>query len=265
MEMEYKHLRHATKAIDGRTVVGIVAVHGNVDDGGDKSWPGSFADPSVDGRDRAVFLWMHDSMQPPTAAINYVREIRAADLPPKVLGYAPDATGGVEISRTYLDTPRGNEILTSIAAGALHEMSYAYVPIQYDFEEINGKTVRNLRKVEIFDYSDVDWGMNGATVGSKAAWKDRPLSDHAAALEDAIATFASRLAELKDRRAKAGRTFSQANTTRIGSIADDLAKAAADLKQMLKDSEPRSEASNDAMRLYLESQRTLAQLYGVKL
>src|SRR6188472_1487140 len=128
---EYKQLRHATKSIDGRTVTGIAAVHGNVDDGGDKSWPGSFADTNVDGRDRAVFLWMHDSSAPPTASINYVREVPRAQLPPKVLEFAPDATGGVEVSRSYLDTPRGNEILAGLTAGALNEMSYAYMPIQY--------------------------------------------------------------------------------------------------------------------------------------
>ena len=239
---EYKQLRHATKAIDGRTVIGIAAVHGNVDDGGDKSWPGSFADTNVDGRDRAVFLWMHDPMQPPTASINYVREIQRSALPPQVLNYAPDATGGVEVSRTYLETPRGEEILSGLKAGAIDEMSYAYNPIVYDFEELDGKTIRNLRKVEIFDYSDVAWGMNPATVGSKADWKIRPLADHAGALESAVRDFAERLADLKARRAKAGRTFSAANTTRIGSIADDLAKAAADLTQMLKDSEPRSES-----------------------
>jgi phage head maturation protease len=260
---EYKQLSHATKAIDGRTVVGIVAVHGNIDEGGDKSWPGSFADPTVDGRDRAVFLWMHDPSMPPTAAINYVKEVRAAGLPDSVKAYAPDATGGVEISRTYLDTPRGNEILAGLQAGAIHEMSYAYTPLQYDFEELDGRTIRNLRKVEIFDYSDVAWGMNPATVGSKAAWKDRPLTDHAAELESAIRDFAERLAELKERRAKAGRTFSAANTTRIGGIADDLAKAAADLKTMLHDSEPKQ--TIDGQQLLIEYERTLARLSGVRL
>jgi hypothetical protein len=260
---EYKQLRHATKAIDGRTVVGIAAVHGNVDSGGDKSWPGSFADTNVDGRNRAVFLWMHNPDNPPTASINYVREVPKNQLPPAVLEYAPDATGGVEVSRTYLETPRGEEILAGLKAGAIDEMSYAYNATVYDFEEIDGKTIRNLRKIEIFDYSDVAWGMNPATVGSKAAWKDRPLVDHAGALESAVRDFAERLHELKDRRAKAGRTFSAANTTRIGGIAEDLAKAAVDLQQMLKDSAPKEQT--DLRQLFIEYERTLAQRNGVRL
>lgn len=261
MDREYKQFAHSLKSVNGRTVVGVVAVHGNIDEGGDKSWPGSFADTTVDGRNRAVFLWMHNAGDPPTASIDYVHELKRADLPPAVLGYAPDSTGGVEISRTYLDTPRGNEILAGITAGAIQEMSYAYQPIQYDFEEIDGRTIRNLRKVEIYDYSDVQWGMNPATVGSKADWKIRPLSDHAAALEGAIADFAGRLAELKERRAKAGRTFSQANTTRIETIAEAMAEAAADLKTMVKDAAPAQ--SSSAIALYLEYQRTMAALNGV--
>ena len=37
-------------------------------------------------------------------------------------------------------------------------MSYAYMPTVYDFEEIDGKTIRNLRKMEILDLSDVHLG-----------------------------------------------------------------------------------------------------------
>src|SRR5690349_10318507 len=100
--MEQKAQHHEVKSIEERTVVGIVCVHGNVDDGGDRSHPGSFADTHVNGRDRARFLWMHNASEPPIATINYVREVSRDQLPQKVLSYAPDATGGVEVSRTYL-------------------------------------------------------------------------------------------------------------------------------------------------------------------
>ena len=46
---EYKQLAYATKAITDRTVIGIACVHGNIDDGGDRSWPGSFADTRSTG------------------------------------------------------------------------------------------------------------------------------------------------------------------------------------------------------------------------
>lgn len=263
MEREYKTLPAATKAIDGRTVIGIAAVHGNVDDGGDRSWPGSFGDMTIDGRMRMRFLWMHNPMEPPTASINYARDIPRAQLPASVLSYAPEATGGVEVSRTYLDTPRGDEILAGIKAGAIDEMSYAYQATVYDFEEMDGKQIRNLRLMDIYDISDVTWGMNPATTVSKAGWETAPLLTHAGALEEAVSGFVARVAELHDRRSKVGRVFSQANTDRIASIADALRTAAGELASMLAASEP-AKSDPAVQTLYLESQRLLARLNGVR-
>src|SRR5687767_2701928 len=133
--MEYKSLPQFIKAADDRSVVGIPAVHGNVDDGKDRSHLGAWADVKVNGRDRARFLWNHNSNEPPIATIDYVREIGRADLPASVLAYAPEATGGVEIKRTYLNTPRANEVLAGILAGAIDEMSYAYDLTKHAFTE----------------------------------------------------------------------------------------------------------------------------------
>jgi hypothetical protein len=253
---EYKRLPYATKEITDRTVVGIAAVHGNVDEGGDKSWPGSFADISVDGRMRAVFLWMHDSNDPPTAAINYVKEVPRASLPQKVLAYAPDATGGVEVSRTYLDTARGNEVLSGLRAGAITEMSYAYDAIQYDFEDIDGQTVRNLRKVEIFDFSDVCWGMNAATIGVK----NRPFEiEHTTALA-AVKSYTDRCCDLAALRAKDGRVLSGENRKRIKAAVDALNDAIGTLDDLLLATEPKQR--HDMRRLQLEYERMLAQFNG---
>lgn len=255
--MEYKSMPYAVKEIQDRTVIGIAAVHGNVDSGGDKSWPGSFADITVDGRMRAVFLWMHDSSSPPTAAINYVKEVPRASLPQKVLAYAPEATGGVEVSRTYLETERGNEILTNLRAGALNEMSYAYDAIQYDFEDIDGQTVRNLRKVEIFDFSDVAWGMNPATVGVKG----RPFQiEHAAALA-AVQSYIDRCCDLAALRAKDGRVLSGDNRKRIAAAVEALQSATGVLNDLLSATEPKQR--HDMRKLQLEYERMLATFNGV--
>lgn len=176
--MEYKAFPQFHKAIEERTVTGLVAIHGNVDAGGDRSWPGSFADVRDNGRMRARFVWQHRTDEPPTAAINYLREVPRAELPEAVLRFAPDATGAVEVSRTYLDTPRGNEILAGIRSGAIEEMSYAYEipPGGADIEEVDGRTIRNIRKVRVFDISDVLWGMNPATVASKGLPGNKSLA-----------------------------------------------------------------------------------------
>jgi len=165
---EYKTSPQYIKAIEGRTVTGIFAVHGNVDVGRDRSHPGAFAKTFAEGMRRVKFLWMHNPFDPPTAVIKSLREVSREELPAEVLALAPGATGGAEVVREYLPTPRGDEILTGIKAGAINEMSYGYDPVKFDFEQLpEGKMVRNLREVKLWDISDVTWGLNQATVGSK--------------------------------------------------------------------------------------------------
>lgn len=273
MKLEIKSRPHFTKEIEDRTVTGIFAVHGNVDDGYDRSWPGSFADPKVRGRDRAVFLWQHDASAPPVATINYVREVAKAELPEAVLAYAPDATGGVEVSRTYLETPRGDEVLKGVQAGAIKEMSYAYDVKAFDFEEDEktGRTVRNLRKVELYDVSDVNWGMNPATAGVKALKllagmleSDMPFDEHAEMAESAIRAFVERAAVKNDVRTKEGRVLSEANRNRIKRLVDSLGEVRGDLEDLLLATEPKADPAV-VMQLMIEYQRTLAKLNGATL
>lgn len=171
--MQIKSTNHFLKSINGREVNGIFAVHGNVDDGQDRSWPGSFAKTIQERNDRIRFLWQHDMSAPPIAKVVAIREVGRNELPDAVLVKAPEAMGGVEVTREYLDTPRGNEVLEGIKTGAITEMSYAYDAVKYDFEEDpNARSewdrVRNLREVRLYEVSDVLWGMNPATQGSKS-------------------------------------------------------------------------------------------------
>lgn len=242
--METKHSPTWTKAADDRTVVGIVAVHGNVDSGSDRSHPGSFANVKVDGRDRARFLWNHNSAEPPIAKIDSVREVSRAELPPAVLAYAPDATGGVEIARTYLDTPKANEVLAGIKAGVIDEMSYAYDLTEYKFTTDGDRQVREIYGVRIYDYSDVTWGMNPATLAKKSALAAAPFADHFSMVLAAIEDLAERTADLKRLRETDGRHLSTINIDRVKTLCDQLAPLQADLRALL--SRPEPTASPDA-------------------
>lgn len=214
--MNYKTLPQFTKQISDRTVTGIFAVHGNIDDGGDRSWPGSFRNTEIGGRDRTVFLWQHNSMEPPVAVIKAIRELSRDQLPASVLAYAPDATGAVEVARDYLDTPRGNEILTGLKAGAIDEMSYAYEVARYDFETIDGRQIRNLRELKLYDISDVNWGLNPATLGVKAGLvPGLPFDVHSLWVVSAVEEWMLRAKSRTDARTKEGRVLSEANRKRI--------------------------------------------------
>lgn len=258
--MEYKTAPTFTMGIDGRTATGIVAVHGNVDDGDDRSYPGLFGDFTVNGRNRAKFLWQHDSSMPPIAKIEEVFEVNRADLPPAVLGYAPEATGGTAIKRTYLDTPRANEVFAALNAGALTEMSYAYEAKDYKFSEENGRTIRELYKAHPYDFSDVNWGMNPAT--SADGQKGQPLFvEHDTALA-AVDAYIQRYKNLAALRAKEGRVLSGDNRKRIESAIEALSNAQKALTDLLAATEPKQ--AIDVRRLFAEHQRTLARLNGVQ-
>jgi hypothetical protein len=177
--METKTLTHYTKGVEGRTVVGIATVFGNVDHGRDRAWNGSFAKTLNERLPKIKYLWNHGSdgwdyfCTPPIARIDAAYEVSRDALPQRVLEQAPEATGGVEVKRTYLDTPRGNEILALYQAGIDMEMSYAYDVMKHDFSTVGDMRVRELREVKCFDFSDVNAGMNEATVGAKAGLERR--------------------------------------------------------------------------------------------
>jgi HK97 family phage prohead protease len=257
-----------TKEVNGRTVTGIFAVHGNVDDGGDRSLAGSFDNIKVKGRDRVRFLWQHNSSEPPVATVDDIHEVGRKDLPPAVLAYAPEAMGGVEITRTYLDTPRGNEILAGIKAGAIDEMSYAYDATNATYEDVDGKQIRNIHEVKLYDASDVNWGMNPATVAAKTGIPQAgmPFQVHSATVLAAVEEFIDRARGLSDLRAKEGRQFSSANVARLQGLYDALAAAASDLKTLLDATAPPKTADPSAVqKALMEFQRLQAQLNGVSL
>lgn len=256
---EYKAIPQFTKTIDDRTVTGIFAVHGNVDEGGDRSWPGSFANIAVNGRTRARFVWQHRTDEPPIAAIKNVREVGRNELPHSVMGYAPEATGGVEVTREYLDTPRGNEVLAGIKAGAIEEMSYAYDVTRFDFEESDKGMVRNIREVKLYDISDVLWGMNPATVGAKGL----PLEIEQQTALAAVDAYIKRYQSLASLRAKEGRVLSGENRKRIEAAAEALAGAQDALKGLLAATEPQKNslrATQELRQQWQEIQRRARQL-----
>lgn len=177
-ECEIKTMPHFMKGIDGRRVTGITAVMGNVDDGGDRIIAGAFSKTLAENARRIRHLWQHGAdgwdygVTPPIAAITRIQEIGRDALPAEALALAPLATGGLEVEREYLPTPRGDEILAAYQAGIELEMSIGYETIigkwiEDDSQRVSFGHYRDLIEIKLFDTSDVNWGMNSATVGSK--------------------------------------------------------------------------------------------------
>lgn len=170
--------------INDRSVTGIASVFGVVDNGNDVIHPGAFKKTLAESKSKgssstkAVYLWNHDLKQVPIAKILEIREIPRGELPESIRENYPEATGGLLVTREYLDTPRGNEVLEAVKSGALTQLSIGYNVIQKDYQKTPAGQVRNLRELRLLDLSDVSFAMNQATVSMKGAipFSETPLA-----------------------------------------------------------------------------------------
>lgn len=228
MTIEYKKIPYFVKELDvkTRTVVGIFAVHGNIDAGRDMSELGSFTKwLTNNSRDRVRFLWQHNSFDPPIASIKDIHEVARQDLPEKVLEWAPMATGGVQVTRKYYEgVPLSDWVFKAITEGDVTEMSYAYQVHGYEIrmDEATQREIRVLKEVQLFDVSDVNWGMNPATAGVKHL-----------GMEGDLKRFQVLLTGLKE-----GRVLSSANREKVASAVGAMESAITALSELLNISEP---------------------------
>lgn len=186
--MEIKAFTSRPENIDGRTVTGLASIFGNVDSYGDIVHPGAFKVTIHNNARRIRFLWMHDAYQPPTAVIKDLKEVGKKDLPAWVMDEHPEVTGGLMVTREYLETPRADEILTGLKSGAIQEMSFGFDALKFDYstndkDQKDGTLIRNLRECRLWDVSDVLFGANSLTTAAKAAvpYKDTGKADEGAA------------------------------------------------------------------------------------
>jgi hypothetical protein len=196
--------------------------------------------------------------QPPIAAVRELREVGKADLPDELLARYPDATGGLLVKREYLETPRADEVLKGIISGAISEMSFGYDPIKWDYEDdkATGGQIRNLRECRLWDTSDVNWGMNEATIAAK---------------RDPAILFSELLADLKAAQdidpaaLKAGRVLSAANLERLKAALETLSSILSAAEPAQEDETPKAQTLTETelamlKARFMEVQR-LAQIY----
>lgn len=248
--MLYKTLPYFVKELDAKTktVVGIFAVHGQVDAGMDISVNGSFAKRLNDGsRNRVRFLWNHNSMNPPIASIKSIREVERDGLPAKVLEWGPEATGGVEVTRKYYeDIPLSEWVFKGIQEGDITEMSYAYDVHEYTIkEQEDGKPpIRMLTDIELYDVSDVNWGMSAATAGVKGLpVTGTTFAQHSALVVATIEEFTARVMDRKAFRESEGRTLSEATRERLAKMATEIEAVLADTQPMADEKDVLNEVS----------------------
>jgi len=162
----------------GRKRTGFAAIHGNVDSWDDRSHPGAFAKTIAEAAKRVKHLWNHDGNLPPIATIVDLKEVGADEIPDEIKSQYPAGviTGGLKVVREYYENELANWVLAAIDKGDVDEMSYAFDVVKCDYTDEKlptggSRRVRELRELKLFDTSDVNWGMNPATVGNVKGFK----------------------------------------------------------------------------------------------
>ena len=170
---ERKTIPTFVKASDGAQgiVEHIVSVFGIRDLQGDRVLPGSFLKTISEraGDIRALDQHRTDSALRVVGRPTAMREISQAELPAELLAQFPEATGGLLVTTQYaMKTDNGRDMFHLVDGGFLPETSIGYDPITAEFveEEIDGEkvTTRLLKEIRLWEYSNVIWGANPATV-----------------------------------------------------------------------------------------------------
>lgn len=182
--MEHKSFLSFVTKIDAKQgiVEHLVAVMGNKDMGDDVIWPGAFTKTLNERGNRIRVLDLHktDSIMRVLGKPISLREIGAAELPTDVKTKYPDANGALAATTQFnLKTPEGLGAFERINAGDINEWSFGYDAITPDYGKwSDGKTVRNLREIRLYEYSPVIFGMNEATTTLSAKSNgDKPTEE----------------------------------------------------------------------------------------
>lgn len=120
----------------GRTIEGYAAAFGNVDLVNDVLHQGAFSKTLQERGGKIKFLWQHDTKQP----IGRVLEMN-------------EDPRGLFFKAIISDTQTGRDALALLRDGAIDGMSIGYDPVVHDYSKLEGKTVRNLREVKLYEIS----------------------------------------------------------------------------------------------------------------
>ena len=145
--MEVKNMRFKEGAVDtgNRTFSGYASIFGNIDSYGDVVMKGAFTQTIKERASRIKVMYNH------MWAIGKAVELEETDR-------------GLWVKGFISDTPRGNEVLTLMNDGAIDEMSIGYESIKSDREQRDGKDVRLLREIKLYEFSPVDFAANDQAV-----------------------------------------------------------------------------------------------------
>ena len=189
------------------------SVYDNVDSYGDVVTKGAFANTLASWKDSGApipLYWGHNIADPD---FNIGEIVEAVE----------DDRGLLVKARLDLDNPKSAQTYRLLKGRRVREMSFGFATVKATDAERDGRYVRQLDEVKLFEVSVVPVGANPDTEVI------------------AVRAAASSLAM----QAKAGRTFSTKNEETVRAVVADLRDAADSLEDMLPASEGGDETSSD--------------------
>ncbi|MDP2720238.1 MAG: HK97 family phage prohead protease [Dehalococcoidia bacterium] len=147
-------------------------------------------------------------------------------------------------------------------SGKLQEWSYGFMPLKFDFKDIEEHlNVRILKKVEPFEISPVlkGSGMETATLSIKSN-TGQTYSQQAATVLDAVNGLMERSKSLAELRRKEGRAMSKANIESLNDILVKMENIRKELTGILANSEPADKGR--VQKLYLQYMEIREKLYA---
>lgn len=179
------------KAADKGEVTAVIATLGVVDKDGDVTRPGAFED----GADVVISAYGHTSW--------------GGALPVGKGKISSTKTEAILDAQFFLDTQHGSDTFKTVKALAesgLGEWSYGYEPTEYSYGEHDGKDVRFLDGVKVFEASPVlvGAGENTRTLNAKGV----RFGEQADAVVAAVKAYRERSAEVVAMRMSKGKTIS---------------------------------------------------------
>lgn len=146
-----------------------------------------------------------------------------------------------------METDQGRNAYHTVKAMAdLQEWSYGYDPLEFAYETREGKSIRVLRKLDVFEVSPVLVGAGIGThtraIKTAGSGASLPFADHLALVAEEAKAIAARSHDRAEFRAKAGRALSGADRERLDALAKALDETHTELRQLLDEPDPAAAA-----------------------
>lgn len=219
--MEHKTLALQLKADAPGSFRAVFSTLNVIDKDGDVTLPGAFdKDAPVN-----IAAWGHNW----------------GDLPSGDGKIAEEGEEAIIAGAFYLGTPQGDATYETLKQrferGTIdQEWSYGFQVVESDFGTFQGREVRFLKRLKVFEVSPV---MVGAGENTRTLdVKGMTFTDHGDEVASALSAFVERTKSRADFRAKEGRALSAANRTRLAALVEQMATARQELAELLDATDP---------------------------